>query len=99
MTRIMCSASNCINYINNRCIAVTIKVAGIESKICRETSCNTYKSINLESTLKSICNIDFMVILLQSINYKKDTNHEIVCDCESCTYNFARVCTSTDIYL
>ena len=47
MTRLACSAHNCVNYVNGMCSALTIEVDGESAENKQETCCNTFCTKNL----------------------------------------------------
>lgn len=94
MTRVMCFAFNCVNYINNECTKNIIKMNN--KKSCN-VNCSTYLRESLECGIKNYLDKEYLDILTNNLNYKGDIDHKIICNCEECTYNFANICTSTDI--
>lgn len=94
MARIMCFASNCVNYINNEYIEDIVKIGS--EKSCH-VNCSTYVAKSLEYAMKHTFNVKYLYVLTKNLDYKGNIDHKIICNCKECTYNFANTCTSTDI--
>ncbi len=91
----MCSVSNCINYINNQCIANKVQIGN--NKKLNSINCSTYKPNSSRDNIESYFNTNYLNALVSNLDYEDDMIHKIVCYCKECTYNFADFCTSTDI--
>ncbi len=60
MTRLACSAHNCVNYMNGMCSALTIEVDGESAENKQETCCNTFAPRTFVNAIKSAFNTNYL---------------------------------------
>lgn len=99
MTRLACSAHNCINHVNGMCTAMTIEIDGQEAENKIETSCKTFAPKTLMNAVKSAFNTNYAGTIIQALDSQSDIDHKIRCYAMNCTYNVGMTCTSTDIQI
>ena len=97
MTRLACSAHNCVNYVNGMCSALTIEVDGESAEKKQETCCNTFAPRTFVNAIKSAFNTNYAGTIMQALDGQEDVDHKIKCYAMNCTYNVGMTCTSTDI--
>lgn len=99
MTRLACSANNCVNHVNGMCTALTITVNGERAESKQETYCETFAPRTFVNAIKSAFNTNYAGTIIQALDSQSDVDHKIKCSVLNCTYNVGMTCTSTDIQI
>ena len=99
MTRLSCSALNCVNNMSGTCTASMIGISGKTAYSKSETQCETFSQRTLGSAIKNAFNTNYLGVTAQAFNYQHEIGHTIRCNAVNCTYNIGNTCTSTDIQI
>lgn len=97
MTRLSCSAINCVNNMSGACTASMIGISGKAANSKVETQCETFAPRTFGSAVKNAFNTNYFGVTAQAFNYQHEIGHTVRCNAVNCTYNIGNTCTSTDI--
>lgn len=97
MTRLSCSALNCVNNMSGACTASIIGISGNTAHSKVETQCETFAPRVLSNAIKNAFNTNYLGVTAQVFNSQHEIGHTIRCNVVNCTYNMGNTCTSTDI--
>lgn len=97
MSKLICSAINCLNNIDGLCTARNIY---IKQGVNRKTYCETFASRTFKNALASMTNINFAGEIRQAFN-KKDIvmSPNIVCSADKCSYNMKGECVALNVQI
>lgn len=99
MTKLNCTARNCVNNEGGLCGAGYILVEGIGSSTSEDTFCSNYKDDNIGNQVKALGNTNYVGEIMQMFSSMDDIkiNPEIACHATSCFYNGNGRCEARDI--
>lgn len=99
MTKLNCTARNCVNNEGGLCGAEYIMIEGEDSTKSPETYCSDFKEDNILNEIKSVANTDFIGELLQifSSDARVIMSPKVICHATKCFYNGNGVCEAKDI--
>jgi hypothetical protein len=97
MSKLICSAINCLSNIDGLCTAKTIHING---GLAKKTYCETFSNRTLKSALASMTNINLVGEIRQAFN--KDNivmNPNILCRASDCSYNMKGQCVALNVQI
>ncbi|WP_035292313.1 DUF1540 domain-containing protein [Clostridium sp. KNHs214] len=92
-TKLMCSATDCVNNINGLCAAYIINIQDEKASNSEETYCDTFDESGLGNAVKNMFNMNVVGEAKQIfINESIQMSPEIKCNAEKCMYNSDGIC-------
>lgn len=100
MSKLICSAINCVNSIDGLCTAKIIHISGKDINSNNKTYCNTFSHRTLKNSLASISNVNVVGEIKQIFNKNSIVmSPKITCEIDKCGYNFRGECISLNVQI
>lgn len=100
MTKLICSAVNCLNNIDGLCTARVIHIEGKDINSGNKSYCKTFSDRTLRSTLAGMVNMNIIGEVRQV--FKKNSivmSPKVTCEIHKCGYNFRGECIALNVQI
>ena len=100
MSKLICSAINCLNNIDGLCTARTIHIAAKDINSNNKAYCKTFSNRTLKKALVNMTNMNLLGEIRQVFN--KNTivmSPSVACEAYKCGYNFRGDCVSLNVQI
>ena len=101
MTKLSCTARNCVNNEGGLCGAEYIMIDGMDSTTSGETYCSNYREENIGSQIAALGNTNYIGEVMQMLSSMDEVlmSPEICCHAKHCFYNGNGKCEARDIMI
>lgn len=101
MTRLSCTARNCVNNEGGLCGAENILVKGVEASSSQETFCSSFKEETVVSQIAAIGNTNYVGEVMQMLSDMSDIkmSPNVHCYATRCFYNGNGICEARDMMI
>lgn len=96
-TKLVCSAVQCVNNINNLCTANLIRIEGNRAHTSSGTFCYTFAEKGLGNAIANLTNMNFAGEVKQIFSKEIEMSPIINCSSVNCTYNIGGKCSASDV--
>lgn len=94
MTKLACSAFNCVNNVDAICTAAVIDINGENVNSKEGTECETFAPRTLGNAVKNVFNSNYLGVIAKAFDSDHNVGHSIRCTVSKCYYNLDNTCTS-----
>ena len=101
MTKLSCTARDCVNNEGGLCGAENIMIEGVNSTTSIETYCSNYKKETVTSQIAALGNTNYVGEVMQMISSMDEMvmSPEVFCHAQKCFYNGNGKCEARNIMI